>query len=140
VIEVGPRDRLEAAFFVAAQDEMKGKSDLTITPFVVWNGSGNSLFSGTAMALVTRTTDGKARVRLPIAFANTTVLIEQVSETEVRIRMAQVIPEDERLFAEERNTPLSDRDRDLFLALLDNPPPANAALKKAAENSRRSRG
>jgi hypothetical protein len=47
------------------------------------------------MNLETRTTDAKARVCLPKTFANATVLIEQVSETELRIRKALVIPEDE---------------------------------------------
>jgi hypothetical protein len=82
------------------------------------------------MTTLTRTTDRKARVSLPKSFANATVLIEQVSDTELRIRKAQVIPEDEVLFTEESARVLSDRDRDYFLALLDNPPPANEALKK----------
>jgi hypothetical protein len=84
------------------------------------------------MTTLTRTTDRKARVSLPQSFANATVIIEQVSDTEIRIRKAQVIPEDEIRFAEESSTPLSDRDRDLFLSLLDDPPPAKPALKKAA--------
>jgi hypothetical protein len=84
------------------------------------------------MATLTRTTDRKARVSLPPSFANATVLIEQVSDTELRIRKAQVIPEEDIRFAEESSAPLSDRDRDRFLALLDKPPPANPALKKAA--------
>jgi hypothetical protein len=84
------------------------------------------------MTTLTRTTDRKARVSLPQSFANATVIIEQVSDTELRIRKAQVIPEDEIRFAEESSTTLSDRDRDLFLSLLDNPPPAKASLKKAA--------
>jgi hypothetical protein len=83
------------------------------------------------MAPLTRTTDRKARVRLPRSFANATVLIERISDTELRIRKAQVIPEDEIRFPEESARPLSDRDRDLFLALLENPPPANEALTKA---------
>jgi hypothetical protein len=83
------------------------------------------------MAPLTRTTDRKARVSLPQSFANSTVLIEQISDTELRIRKAQVIPEDELRFTEESSRPLSDRDRDLFLALLENPPPANEALKEA---------
>ncbi len=42
-----------------------------------------------------------------------------------------MIPEDEVVFAEVRMTaPLSDRDRDLILSLLDNPPEPNEALKK----------
>ncbi len=84
------------------------------------------------MASLTRTTDSKARVSLPKAFANATVIIEQVSDTELRIRKAQVIPEDEVLFSEETRAPLSDRDRDLFLALLDKPPEPNEALRRAA--------
>ncbi len=83
------------------------------------------------MPPLTRTTDGKARVSLPKAFANTTIIIEQVSDTELRIRKAPVIPEDELRFSEEIARPLSDCDRDLFLALLDNPPPVNESLKKA---------
>ncbi len=73
------------------------------------------------MTLFTRTTDPKARLTLPKAFANTTVLIEQISDTELRIRKAQVIPEEELPFHEDATCPLTDRDRDLFLALLDKP-------------------
>lgn len=80
----------------------------------------------------TRTTDAKARVALPKTFANATVIIEEVSDTEVRIRKAQVIPEDEIRFYEERVAPLSDRDRDAFLALLDHPPKPNKAFRRAA--------
>lgn len=92
------------------------------------------------MAPLTRTTDGKARISLPKGFANTTVLIEQVSETEVRIRKAVVVPADEMRFAEELSTSLSDRDRDIFLALLDNPPPPNEAFKKAAARHKKRHG
>ncbi len=85
------------------------------------------------MAAEIRTTDKKGRLCLPRAFANATVLVEQVSDTELRIRKAQVIPEDEVRFEEEEpRAPLSDRDRDAFLALLENPPPPNEALRRAA--------
>jgi uncharacterized protein (DUF1778 family) len=40
--------------------------------------------------------------------------------------------EDELPFAEEQRSPLSDEDRDFLLALLADPPKANATLKKAA--------
>ena len=80
----------------------------------------------------TRSTDAKGRVSLPKAFANATVIVEQVSDTEVRIRKAVVIPEDEVRFSEETASTLSDRDRDRFLDLLDNPPEANAAFRRAA--------
>ena len=83
------------------------------------------------MAAEVRTTDKKARICLPRAFANATVLMEQVSDTEVRIRKAQVIPEDEVRFLEEEVITLSDEERDAFLALLDNPPPPNKALRRA---------
>src|SRR5438105_3066079 len=82
------------------------------------------------MVVLTHTTDEKARINLPKNFANSTVLVEQVSDTELRIRKARVIPEDELPFAEEAMAPLSDRDRDVFLALLENPPPANDALRR----------
>lgn len=92
------------------------------------------------MDMETRSTDAKGRISLPKAFANATVIIEQVSDTEVRIRKAVVIPEDEVRFYEETATPLSDRDRDRFLDLLDNPPEANAALKCAATKHTRHHG
>jgi hypothetical protein len=84
------------------------------------------------MDIVTRTTDAKGRVCLPKAFANATVIIEQVSDTELRVRKARVVPEDEILFSEEMPVVLSDRDRDRFLRALDNPPRPNAALRQAA--------
>jgi hypothetical protein len=82
------------------------------------------------MIILTHTTDDKARITLPKSFANSTVLVEQVSDTELRIRKARVIPEDDLPFVEETMAPLSDRDRDVFLALLDNPPPPNDALRR----------
>jgi hypothetical protein len=84
------------------------------------------------MQTETRITDAKARLVLPKSFANATVIIEQVSETELRVRRAKVVPEDELPFVEELAVPLSDRDRDRFLELLAEPPSPNAALKAAA--------
>jgi hypothetical protein len=83
------------------------------------------------MSTSTNTTDPQARVSLPLSFANSTVIIEQVSDTELRIRKAEVVPLDEPPFVEECRTPLFDRDRDAFLSMLENPTPANEALKKA---------
>ncbi len=88
----------------------------------------------------TRSTDAKGRVCLPKAFANSTVIIDQLSETELRIRKAVVIPQDEIHFAEETAVPLSDHDRDRFLELLDHPPKANAALRRAAARRARRHG
>jgi hypothetical protein len=92
------------------------------------------------MTTETRTTDPKARITLPKGFANTVVIVEQVSETEVRIRKAKVIPEDDLPFYEESAAPLSDRDRDVFLKMLENPPPANEAFRKAAAKYRKRHG
>jgi hypothetical protein len=85
------------------------------------------------MDMEIRSTDSKGRISLPRAFANATVINDQVSDTELHIRKAVVVPEDEMRFFEERGIPLSDRDRDRFLDLLDSPPAPNAALKRAAK-------
>jgi hypothetical protein len=79
-----------------------------------------------------RVTDSKARVTLPKAFANSTVLVEVVSDTEIIIRKAKVVPlsEADELPPLPHVQPLSDADRDLFLAVLDNPSPPNDALRK----------
>jgi hypothetical protein len=82
------------------------------------------------VTILTCKTDEKARITLPKTFANSTVLVEQISNTELRIRKARVIPEDELPFVQESLAPLSDRDRDVFLALLENPPPPNEALQR----------
>ena len=92
------------------------------------------------MLTETRTTDAKARLVLPKSFANATVVIEQVSETEIRVRRAKVVPEDEMPFREESASPLSDRDRDRFLSLLANPRAPAPALKKAAARHKTRRG
>jgi hypothetical protein len=84
-----------------------------------------------------RFTDKKGRLILPPRFANSAVLVEEVSETELRIRKAVILPEDELPFTEEQRPPLSDGDRDFLLALLAAPPKANAALRKAAKAHRR---
>ncbi|MBW3598019.1 MAG: DUF1778 domain-containing protein [Planctomycetes bacterium] len=92
------------------------------------------------MSLETKSTDAKARLTLPRGFANTTVIIEEVSDVELRIRKALVVPQDEVQFIEERSAPLSNRDRDRFLKMLENPPSANEALKRAFKRSESSGG
>ncbi len=89
---------------------------------------------------VIRTTDKKGRVSLPRSFANATILIEQVSATELRIRKVRVVPEDKFRFPEETVTPLSDRDRELFLDLLENPPSVNQAFRRAAAKYKKRHG
>ena len=88
----------------------------------------------------TRTTDAKARVSLPKGFANSTVLVEEISDTEVRIRKARVVPEDDFKFEEEIPIRLSARDQALLLKIIENPPPANAVLKRAVAKYRARHG
>ena len=88
----------------------------------------------------TRTVDARARVTLPPRFAKATVILEQVSESEVRIRRTGGRPDEPAEFAEETMTTLSDRDRDRFLRLLEHPSPPNAALRKAMSKRRKSHG
>jgi len=85
-----------------------------------------------------QTIDSKARLVLPKSFANATVTIEQLSETEIRIRRADVV-DDKFPFAEELASPLSDRDREHFLKLLADPPAPVPALKNAAARHKASR-
>jgi hypothetical protein len=92
------------------------------------------------MGFETRSTDPKGRVTLPRTFANSTVIIEQVSENELRIRKARVIPEDEIRFPEESTIVLSDLDRDRFLEVLDHPPEPNPALKRLMTGKAGKRG
>lgn len=92
------------------------------------------------MQTETRTTDSKARLVLPKSFANATVIIELVSETEIRVRRAKVVLEEDLPFREEASSVLSDRDRDRFLKLLANPPAPTSALKKAAARHKARRG
>ena len=82
------------------------------------------------MATITVTADPEGRINLPASFANRTVVIEEVSDTDVRVRKAEAVPEGEVVFAEEKPLILSQRDRERFLAALDNPPLANEALRK----------
>jgi hypothetical protein len=92
------------------------------------------------MRLETRSTDAKGRVSLPKSFANATVIIEQISETELRVRKARVIPEDELRFSEESTIALSDKERDRFMRALDRPPRPNAALRRLMARKAAKRG
>ncbi len=82
------------------------------------------------MGLETRSTDAKGRVSLPKAFANATVIIEQLNENELRIRKARVIPVNEIRFSEDAPVVLSDGERERFVQALDRPAKPNAALRR----------
>ena len=45
--------------------------------------------------MTTKTTDSKGRLTLGERFANRTVIVEEVDETEVRVTLARVVPERE---------------------------------------------
>lgn len=92
------------------------------------------------MASETRTTDAKGRLLLPKGFANVTVIVEQVSDCEIRVRRAKVVAEDDLRFAEETAMPLSDRDRDRFLEMIAHPEAPSPVLEAAAARHRARRG
>ena len=83
-----------------------------------------------------RQVDDRSRLTLPPGFANATVVIEVVSGDEIHIKRATVVPVEEYRFREESTVPLSDVDRDLFLAALENPPEPNDALRGAMKAAR----
>jgi uncharacterized protein (DUF1778 family) len=92
------------------------------------------------MGTAIRIADSKGRVILP-GFANATVIVEAVSDTEYRIRKARVIPVDELRFPEdEMPIKLSTRDAKKVVDLLENPPKPNAAARRAAKRFRKNHG
>ena len=93
---------------------IRGIFPLDRYPPIGYDGMVLKRLKEATMALETRSTDAKERISLPKAFANATVIIEQVNENELRIRKGRVIPEDELRFAEETPIVLSDRDRQRF--------------------------
>jgi hypothetical protein len=79
-----------------------------------------------------RVTDSKARLTLPKAFANSTLLLEVRSDVEIVIRKAQVVPlaPGGELQPDSSPAPLSAADWELFMSVLDNPPPLPDKLKE----------
>jgi uncharacterized protein (DUF1778 family) len=92
------------------------------------------------MKEVIRTADGKGRVALP-GFANATVIIEKVDDTEYRVRKAQVIAEkDLRFHEEDFPVELSRTDAARLVEVLENPPAANRAARRAAKRFKKDHG
>ena len=52
--------------------------------------------------MTTKTTDNKGRLTLGERFANRTVIVEEIDDTEVRITLARVVPEREMWLHENR--------------------------------------
>ncbi len=92
------------------------------------------------MKALIRTADSKGRVALP-GFANTTLIIERVDDTEYRVRRALVIAEKEMRFHEE-DFPLevTERDAARLAKALANPPLPNKAARQAAKRFRKAHG
>ena len=86
-----------------------------------------------------RVTDSKARLTLPKAFANSTLLVHVVSDVEIVIRRAKVVPlaPGGELLPDASPAPLSTTDWDLFLKLLDNPPPLSAEFASALAHQKK---
>lgn len=82
------------------------------------------------MKEIVRTADSKGRVALP-GFANATLIIEKVDDTEYRVRKAKVIAEKDLRFQEE-DLPLrlSARDAEKFLAALEKPPEPSKGMRR----------
>jgi uncharacterized protein (DUF1778 family) len=76
-----------------------------------------------------RVTDSKARLTLPRAFANATLLLEVRGDNEIVIRKAKVIPLGDSESQPERIT-LSEKGWAAFVEAIENPPKPNAELKK----------
>ena len=92
------------------------------------------------MKTLIRTADAKGRVALP-GFANTTLIIEQVDDTEYRVRKAQVIPEKELRFHEESfPIQITERDAARLVQALAKPPLPNKAARRAAQRLRKNYG
>jgi hypothetical protein len=92
------------------------------------------------MEPIIRTADNKGRVALP-GFANATLIIEKVDETEYRVRKAKVIPEKELHFHEEDfPVELSERDAAEFIKAIENPPAPNKAARRAAKRFMKDHG
>jgi hypothetical protein len=92
------------------------------------------------MTAAIRTADKKGRVILP-GFANATVIIEAVNANEYRVRKARVLPEDDFQFPEEEGPiVLTEREGEQIVAMIENPPKPNGALKRAFKRYRKSHG
>ena len=85
------------------------------------------------MKEIVRTAHSKGRVALP-GFANATLIIEKVDDTEYRVRKAKVIAEkDLRFHEEEFPLELTAREVEQILETLENPPSPTRAARRAAK-------
>jgi hypothetical protein len=85
-----------------------------------------------------QTVDAAGRLRMPAGYENATVAVRVLSTGEVFIRRAA--DEAGETPGEPALPPLSDRDRDLLLGWIENPPEPNEALRAAAARFRQHYG
>lgn len=78
-----------------------------------------------------QTADALARVTLPAEFAEKTVVVERLSQSEVRIRKLGEEGDELSMLPENNITTLSNGERDRFVELIVSPQTANPALCKA---------
>jgi hypothetical protein len=87
-----------------------------------------------------QTADAQARVTLPVEFAETMVVVELLSPSEVRVRKVGEASDELSTLPENLVTMRTDRDRDRFLELIESQPIANAALREAMGKRRQANG
>jgi hypothetical protein len=83
-------------------------------------------------------TDREGRLTLPSQFASSRLLVQVVSDEEIivrRVPATEDVGDAEELPPFSTLKPLSDRDRDLFLSLLDSPPKPNEQLRALMSKS-----
>lgn len=83
-----------------------------------------------------RESDSKGRITLPRGFANATLLLEQVSDVEVIIRKAKLVPlqPGQQADSDLGVIRLTADEFDSFVAALDNPPAPNDRLRQLLSN------
>jgi hypothetical protein len=92
------------------------------------------------MSAIVLVADSKGRVRLP-GFANATVILEEISADEYRVRKAQTLAADQPHFSEEEMpVTLSERDAKRLVKTLATPPRPNAAARRAAKRVKKHYG
>lgn len=94
------------------------------------------LYSGSVMSTTTVKTNETSRLnfRLPTEIkkrVENAALVSGITVTDFAI--SALANSADKVLHQQQNRRLSNRDRDLFLAMLENPPEPNAALRKAAK-------
>lgn len=78
---------------------------------------------------------GRVMLTLPAEFAGARLTVERIGSAELRLRIVGAVAEETSPAEadDDRLKPLSDRDRDFLLDLMENPPEPSPALIKAMQ-------